>query len=50
MANIEKYNAAFIEVFGVTEEVLNESFSKRKYGRMGFCSSIEYNLYFRRIF
>ena len=28
MANIEKYNAAFIEVFGVTEEVLNESFSK----------------------
>ena len=23
MANIEKYNAAFIEVFGVTEEVLN---------------------------
>ena len=28
MTNIEKYNAAFVEVFGVTEEVLNDSFSK----------------------
>lgn len=28
MTNIEKYNAAFVEVFGVTEEVLNERFSK----------------------
>lgn len=28
MTNIEKYNAAFVEVFGVAEEVLNEHFSK----------------------
>ena len=28
MTNIEKYNAAFVEVFGVAEEVLNERFSK----------------------
>ncbi|WP_455586897.1 acyl carrier protein [Bacteroides sp.] len=28
MTNIEKYNTAFIEVFGVAGEVLNESFSK----------------------
>lgn len=28
MTNIEKYNAAFVEVFGVAEEVLNEGFSK----------------------
>lgn len=28
MTNIEKYNAAFVEVFGVTEEVLNGNFSK----------------------
>ena len=28
MTNIEKYNNAFVEVFGVTEEVLNDSFSK----------------------
>lgn len=28
MTNIEKYNAAFVEVFGVAEETLNESFSK----------------------
>lgn len=28
MTNIEKYNTAFVEVFGVTGEVLNESFSK----------------------
>lgn len=28
MTNIEKYNTAFVEVFGVTEEILNESFSK----------------------
>lgn len=32
MTNIEKYNAAFIEVFGVTEEVLNDSFSKENVG------------------
>ena len=28
MSNIEKYNAAFTEVFGVAGEVLNENFSK----------------------
>lgn len=28
MTNIEKYNAAFVEVFGVKEEALNENFSK----------------------
>lgn len=28
MTNIEEFNTAFIEVFGVTREVLNESFSK----------------------
>lgn len=28
MSNIEKYNAAFKEVFGMTGEVLNENFSK----------------------
>lgn len=28
MTNIEKYNTAFMEVFGVTEKVLNENFSK----------------------
>ena len=28
MTDIEKYNDAFVEVFGVTEEVLNDSFSK----------------------
>lgn len=28
MTNIEKYNTAFVEVFGVTGEALNESFSK----------------------
>lgn len=28
MTNIEKYNQAFVEVFGVNESVLNDSFAK----------------------
>ena len=28
MTNIEKYNDAFVEVFGVDSAVLNDSFSK----------------------
>ena len=28
MTNIEKYNEAFVEVFGVDSAVLNDSFSK----------------------
>lgn len=32
MTNIEKYNTAFIEVFGVTGDVLNEDFSKENVG------------------
>ena len=28
MTNIEKYNQAFVEVFGVDESVLNDSFAK----------------------
>lgn len=32
MTNIEKYNTAFMEVFGVTEEALNEYFSKENVG------------------
>lgn len=28
MTNIEKYNQAFVEVFGVNESVLNDSFTK----------------------
>lgn len=28
MTNIEKYNQAFVEVFGVNEAVLNDSFAK----------------------
>lgn len=28
MTNIEKYNQAFVEVFGVNESVLNDNFAK----------------------
>lgn len=28
MTNIDKYNQAFVEVFGVNESVLNDSFAK----------------------
>lgn len=43
MTNIEKYNDAFVEVFGVDSAVLNDSFSKDSVESWGFCSPTEYN-------
>ena len=50
MTNIEKYNNAFVEVFGVEIAVLDDGFSKRQRGCVGFCSSIEYNRFIGRVF
>ena len=43
MTNVEKYNEAFVEVFGVDSAVLNDRFFKRQRGILGFCSPTEYN-------
>ena len=49
MTNIEKYNNAFVEVFGVEIAVLDDGFSKDSVDAWGFCSSIEYNRFIGRV-
>ena len=47
MTNIEKYNDAFVEVFGVDSSVL---IFERKRRIMGLCSPVEYHCFVGRVF